>query len=118
MIPRLQIARVLNPDEAAMLDGLLQPCREAGCPATGLAHNPVISRAVVRAVTIPVILAGGLHPGNVAAALQETGAQGVDVHSGVESRAGNKPPAARPKDPELVREFIRQALTALSGSGA
>jgi phosphoribosylanthranilate isomerase len=38
----------------------------------------------------PWLLAGGLHSGNVAEALAETGARGVDVSSGVESSAGVK----------------------------
>lgn len=39
------------------------------------------------------ILSGGLAPGNVAAALQATGARMIDVNSGVESAPGLKDPA-------------------------
>ncbi|MFJ6798225.1 phosphoribosylanthranilate isomerase [Streptomyces sp. NPDC091268] len=48
------------------------------------------------------LLAGGLHPGNVRAALEATGAWGVDVSSGVERERGVK-------SPELIREFIEAA---------
>jgi phosphoribosylanthranilate isomerase len=50
----------------------------------------------------PWILAGGLTPENVAAAIGETAAPAVDVSSGVERVRGLK-------DRELVRAFIRAA---------
>ena len=51
----------------------------------------------------PWMLAGGLTPENVAEAGRLTGADQVDVASGVECAPGVK-------DPELVRAFIRAAL--------
>ncbi|MFF1372546.1 phosphoribosylanthranilate isomerase [Streptomyces virginiae] len=48
------------------------------------------------------LLAGGLNPGNVRAALAATGAWGVDVSSGVERERGVK-------SPELIRAFIEAA---------
>lgn len=53
----------------------------------------------------PFALAGGLTPENVAAAITLTGADIVDVSSGVESRPGEK-------DPELIRRFLRAAKAA------
>lgn len=50
----------------------------------------------------PVLLAGGLHPGNVRALVEEFRPFGVDVARGVESAPGIK-------DHGLVREFIRNA---------
>jgi phosphoribosylanthranilate isomerase len=53
----------------------------------------------------PWILAGGLTIGNVRAAIQATGAPGVDVSSGVESRPGRK-------EPELIRAFVGSVRSA------
>jgi phosphoribosylanthranilate isomerase len=50
----------------------------------------------------PWVLAGGLDPTNVAAAIAATGARIVDVSSGVERARGQK-------DPALIRAFIAQA---------
>lgn len=47
----------------------------------------------------PWLLAGGLTPDNVGAALARAGAPGVDVSSGVETRPGQKSPA-------LIRRFV------------
>lgn len=49
-----------------------------------------------------IILAGGLTPGNLAAALRQTRPYGIDVCSGVESVPGKK-------DPTKVKAFARAA---------
>jgi phosphoribosylanthranilate isomerase len=56
-------------------------------------------------LSIPFMLSGGLHAGNVAEALAITKAGGVDVSSGVESAPGVK-------DPDKIRGFIRAARSA------
>ncbi|MGS0647189.1 phosphoribosylanthranilate isomerase [Komagataeibacter melomenusus] len=51
---------------------------------------------------VPWMLAGGLRPDNVRAAVARSGARAVDVSSGVETAPGIKSPA-------LIREFVRVA---------
>jgi len=56
-------------------------------------------------VAVPFALSGGLTPDNVAEAIRLTGADLVDVSSGIEQTPGEK-------DAELVRRFIRAAKSA------
>jgi phosphoribosylanthranilate isomerase len=61
---------------------------------------------------VPFMLSGGLNPGNVAEALRITGADALDVSSGVERAPGEK-------DAEMIGAFIRGARAAdaaLSGA--
>ena len=51
---------------------------------------------------VPFVLSGGLNPDNVAEAIRLTGAQIVDVSSGVEVKPGEK-------DPALIRRFLSAA---------
>lgn len=60
---------------------------------------------------IPVILAGGLRPANVAEAIAAAKPDGVDTASGVETAPGEK-------DPAEVASFVRTAKAALSTEGA
>lgn len=53
----------------------------------------------------PLVLAGGLTPANVAAAIQATDVYGVDVSGGVESAPGKK-------DKEKIDQFIHNARNA------
>lgn len=77
-------ARALAPlADALLLDtGVREgPQRQLG--GTGRTHDWMVSREIVRAVTKPVILAGGLEAGNVGAALTTVRPWAVDVCSGV-----------------------------------
>lgn len=55
---------------------------------TGRRHDWAVSRRIREAVEVPVYLAGGLKPGNVAEAIRDVGPFGLDVCSGV--RTGGK----------------------------
>ncbi len=57
---------------------------------------------VTKVEGVPIILAGGLNPGNVVRAIERAQPWGVDVSSGVEKAPGVK-------DHELVRLFVGRA---------
>ena len=73
---------------------------------TGESFNLAWAPRAVRQLPAPVLLAGGLTPGNVSRAVRKARPFGVDVASGVESRPGIK-------DPQKVSLFIRRAKKAL-----
>lgn len=75
--------------------------------ATGRLHDWEVSRRIVAGTRKPVILAGGLTPGNVEEAIMQVDPAAVDVHSGVEGKNGRK-------DAGLVGQFVRRADRALS----
>jgi phosphoribosylanthranilate isomerase len=87
---------------------LLEAKPPAGATRPG-GNATIFDWAVLREWSAPVpwVLAGGLTPDNVAAAIRETGATAVDVSSGVERRKGLK-------DPALIRAFISAAKGAAS----
>lgn len=70
---------------------------------TGICFNWDLAAGVAR--QRPVVLAGGLTPDNVAAAIRQVRPYGVDVSGGVEAAPGRK-------DPEKVARFIRMAREA------
>ncbi len=67
---------------------------------TGAVHDWDMSAKIARALKVPVILAGGLNPGNVAEAIVKVRPYAVDVSSGTETQGK--------KDPEKIRSFIRE----------
>jgi phosphoribosylanthranilate isomerase len=85
---------------APVADALLVDSRDAtGAGGTGEAHDWATARAIREAVDVPVIVAGGLTPENVAEAVRTVEPYAVDVSSGVERREGRK-------DHDAVAAFV------------
>jgi len=74
---------------------------------TGIPHDWNISATIVANSAIPVILAGGLTPENVAEAIRRVRPYGVDVHTGVKKDGV--------RSPERTLAFAREARSALPG---
>lgn len=75
--------------------------------ATGRTHDWQVSRRLVELSPRPVILAGGLTPGNVQDAIRTVCPAGVDVHTGVEGPDGRK-------RRDLVEAFVAEARAGLA----
>lgn len=75
--------------------------------ATGLSHDWSVSAELVRRSPKPLMLAGGLHPGNVADAIRQVRPAGVDAHTGLEGPGGRK-------DREKVRTFVAESRRAFA----
>jgi len=71
--------------------------------ATGQIHDWDVSRQIVESVGIPVVLAGGLGPDNVAQAILRVNPFGVDSKTKTDKAASHE------KDIEKVRSFVRIA---------
>lgn len=65
-----------------------------------------VASEIVASLSVPVLLAGGLTPDNVAAAIRKVRPAGVDVSSGIEKAPGVK-------DPERLRAFIENAKSSV-----
>jgi phosphoribosylanthranilate isomerase len=76
--------------------------------ATGVTHDWSVSARLVAAVDVPVVLAGGLGPGNVADAISAVRPAGVDSETNT-----SRPDDRRRKDRALVERFL-----ALAGAAA
>jgi phosphoribosylanthranilate isomerase len=90
---------------ADLVDGLLFDAYKEGEPGGTGSSFPWEVLEAVRALmppSLPVILAGGLHPDNVGDAVARLGPHVVDVSSGVEASLGRK-------DAKLVRAFVAAA---------
>jgi phosphoribosylanthranilate isomerase len=85
--------------DAILLDSGNQslPIKELG--GTGRTHDWRLSRTIREAIDVPLFLAGGLKPENVATAIREVRPFGVDVCSGL--RIEGK------LDPQKLKEFFR-----------
>jgi phosphoribosylanthranilate isomerase len=87
-----------------LLDSHRPSDRQIG--ALGITHDWSISRRIVEQVPVPVILAGGLGPENVADAIRRVRPAGVD------SKTKTDREGTHAKDIDRVRRFHRAALTA------
>jgi phosphoribosylanthranilate isomerase len=67
---------------------------------TGAVHDWNKSAELARSQKVPVILAGGLNPGNVAAAIEKVRPYAVDASSGLETSGK--------KDPDKMAAFVRE----------
>jgi phosphoribosylanthranilate isomerase len=83
------------PDAAALL---LDSHSPGGTGGTGT----VFDWAMIPGSAMPIVLAGGLNPGNIREAVERVRPWAVDVSSGVEDAPGIK-------NAEMMREFIREA---------
>ena len=73
---------------------------------TGREHDWEISRKTAEAIKPkPLILAGGLHPGNVKEAIHKVRPYAVDVCTGTEARPGIKDP----KKIQLLLSMVKKA---------
>jgi phosphoribosylanthranilate isomerase len=80
-------------------------------PRSGTGQVADWAAAAAIAAQTQVVLAGGLHAGNVGAAVQAVQPWGVDVSSGVESAPGVK-------DAVRIREFVFAARQAHAAATA
>lgn len=117
-IPAVEIWKVVHVDEntpsrvkayedaadAIVLDSRNRETGQRG--GTGKTHDWSVSRRIVDSISIPVILAGGLNPDNVADAIKTVAPSGVDVNSGITHADGSK-------DLQKVKKFIASAKTLL-----
>lgn len=71
--------------------------------ATGETHDWNISKQIVESVRVPVILAGGLGPENVADAIRNVRPAGVDSKTKTDKKGSHA------KDIEKVRTFVKEA---------
>ncbi len=64
-----------------------------------MVHDWLVSAEIAASLKVPVILAGGLYPGNVADAIERVRPYAVDVSSGTETEGR--------KDPAKIHTFLQ-----------
>jgi phosphoribosylanthranilate isomerase len=103
----MQAAEVFKPPlrDAIILDSLDPTTGKIG--ATGRTHDWSTSARIVRAASVPVILAGGLNPDNVREAILTVKPHGVDAHTGVEDADGTR-------NLDKTKAFAVEALAAFT----
>lgn len=101
------VMKAVSPATAATYDDvadavLVDSLDDRGAGGTGETHDWERARELVGSLSTPVVLAGGLTPENVAAAVETVGPFAVDVASGVEGDPGRK-------DADAVAAFVSAA---------
>lgn len=91
--------------DAVLLDSGNQSLAIKELGGTGRTHDWRLSRQIREAIDVPMFLAGGLNPGNVAAAIREVQPFGIDVCSGLRTEGA--------LDQHKLREFLDEVSTAL-----
>jgi phosphoribosylanthranilate isomerase len=85
-----------------MVDAVVVDSLTDGAGGTGHIHDWHRTREAVRDLDVPVVLAGGLTPGNVGEAIETVDPFAVDVASGVEGEDGRK-------DHDSLQAFVKRA---------
>lgn len=98
------------PDASGVLLDAWHPQLKGG---TGQAFD---WRRFPRHADIPLVLAGGLSPDNVADAIRLTRPYAVDVSGGVEALAGDGTPRKGIKDADLIKAFVAAVAAAEAGA--
>jgi phosphoribosylanthranilate isomerase len=95
--------------DAILLDTGNPTARLKELGGTGRTHDWAVSRRIRETVTVPVFLAGGLRPENVAEAVRMVQPFAIDVCSGLRSRGR--------LDPVLLHAFFRELALPAPGLG-
>lgn len=90
-----EAGRYADVADAILLDSMV----EGTLGGTGKVHDWQVSAEIAASLKVPVILAGGLHSGNVAEAIERVKPYAVDVSSGTETEGR--------KDPAKISSFLQ-----------
>lgn len=85
--------------DAILLDSGNQSLAIKELGGTGRIHDWSLSRKIREAIEVPLFLAGGLNPSNIAAAIREVQPFGIDICSGLRTEGA--------LDPQKLSDFIR-----------
>jgi phosphoribosylanthranilate isomerase len=121
-IPSLDLARIFEPVSDLFLTDTLM----TSDPTEAVAAQPVagfvgitgrtcdwtVARQLVETSPLPVVLAGGIDPENVAAGIRRVRPAGVDSCTGTNARDGYGKPMRFRKDPDRVRRMVTAARAA------
>jgi phosphoribosylanthranilate isomerase len=101
----VRLAQSLAPNaHALLLDSGRPNAQVPELGGTGRTHDWALSRAIVAEAGVPVFMAGGLSPDNVARAIEEVLPYGVDLCSGIRTHGA--------LDPDKLRSFMEEVRRA------